>query len=194
MNATSNPNRVSWIEEISVRPLCDVPWMGNSMVLSDGRVYFCCFSNAVIGNVNQAPFDEIWNGDRMQAIRYALTQQKLPKECHSMSCPIYRGDQIEGPHSRAKGRADDPHAALRERLQGSWVWTKPHVAKSSDNIEIGVDFQYDGSQLIADLFLAIRQPDGLYAFMPNQEEYAVPFMIGLELLERDMLQPRLLVL
>lgn len=199
MNAMTNPNRVSWIEEVPPHPLCDVPWLGTAMVLSDGQVNFCCFSDdAVIGNVNQEPFEKIWNGRKMQAIRHELSEHRLPRECHSTKCPIYRGDELsliqdrmEGPHSRTKCGTDDPHAGVRERLQGSALWTSQNLLQPGDTIDVGVNLRYNGSPTTADLFLSIHRPDGLFHFMPHYEEYAVPFLCDIKLIEKNVLQPRL---
>lgn len=181
---------VTWISPTARPPLCDVPWLGNSVVLADGSVNFCCFSSAVVGNVNSNSFEEVWNGKTMQRIRKALTNQVLPPECQSTSCPIYRGDdrhyvldRMDGPNGfRATGNAD-PHQAIRERLAGSGVTVTDAPEGTLPGITL--EFRVTGSSLQADLFVALTRPEGDTVFLPDKEDYAVPFKCWLELRPQD---------
>ena len=71
----------TWLENLPPRPLCDIPWLGRAVVLSSGDVNFCCSSDAVVGNVNKEPLEEIWRGATMQGIRRSLAAQVLPPQC-----------------------------------------------------------------------------------------------------------------
>lgn len=181
---------VTWIALAARRPLCDVPWLGNSVVLADGSVNFCCFSSAVVGNVNGSSFDEVWNGKAMQRIRKALANQVLPPECQSTSCPIYRGDdrhyvldRMDGPNGfRATGNSD-PHQAIRERLAGSVI--RLTAAAKGTLPGVTIDFRVKEAPVKADLFVALTGPDGKTVFLPDSEDYAVPFKCWLELCPQD---------
>lgn len=87
-----NP-RLFWLEKLPRRPLCDVPWVGRSIIMSTGEVNFCCYSPVFVGNVREQPLEEIWNGSRMQQIRAALAKQQFPEECRTPTCPLWRGDR-----------------------------------------------------------------------------------------------------
>jgi hypothetical protein len=154
--------------------------------MSTGDVQFCCFSDGIIGNVNQQPFDKIWNGPTMQRIRRSLIEQRLPPQCQSTSCPIYRGDRLhyiisrmEGHHSFERTGTHDHHASIRARLQNSEVQV---VGRNSDRIGLNIEFKCEGQQpVIADLFIAIRVPNGTCYFLPDAVEYPTPFRCAIEL-------------
>src|SRR4051794_15422837 len=90
----TNANRPIWIDECLQRPICDVPWLGTAIVFSTGDVQFCCFSGHSVGNINEEPFEKVWTGKSMREIRQALIEQRLPPQCQSSSCPIFRGDKL----------------------------------------------------------------------------------------------------
>jgi radical SAM protein with 4Fe4S-binding SPASM domain len=195
MNACANPNWLSWIEE-APRPLCDVPWVGTSVVLSNGDVNFCCFSEAVVGNVNEEPFEKIWNGEAMQQIRRSLTDQHLPPQCQSSSCPIYRHDNFHYILRRMNGEdsiaSSEPPTAdryrhIRESLEGSSISVANRGLRVGDEIELNIILQYHGVPLRADLFIAVRAPDGVHRFLPDAEDFAVPSQQAIEL--RDAQAP-----
>lgn len=183
---------VTWIQKAPQRPLCDVPWLGNSVVLADGAVNFCCFSSAVVGNVNEQPFDKVWNGQTMQRIRRALSNQTLPPECQSTSCPIYRGDdrhyilnRMDGSHGvRATGTLD-PNRSIRERLEGSRIRHSSFNPAKGEAPDIVIEFHVAGAPVVADLFVAVSMPDGKTVFLPDKEDYAIPFQWGIELRHQE---------
>lgn len=188
MLAADGERTVIWIAKQPRRPLCDVPWLGTSVVLSDGAVNFCCFSNAVVGNVQSQPFEQIWNGPAMRSIRQSLSEQRLPPQCQTTSCPIYRGDQLhylidrmEGPYRFKATGTDDPHAGVRDRLQGSGLKVIGAGDGLRDASELRLELCYQGEPLTVDLFVGIRHPDGIIRFLPNHDEYAVPFNSAIDL-------------
>jgi hypothetical protein len=159
-------------------------------MLSDGGVNFCCFSDAVVGNVNQNSFEEIWNGETMQGIRSELTEQRLPRECQSTSCPIYRGDDLHYILDRMEGRnrfaasgTHDPHRQLRERLEGSKIEVHGDHPRIGKTLELSVDLKWRGEPSNADLFIAISRPDGQFCFLPTNEEFPLPFLCVVGLAE-----------
>ena len=79
-------------------PFAKCPGVGTVAILSDGT-NLCCYSSAIVGNVNRNSFVEIWNGPAMQNIRRELVEGRFPPECRSTSCPIFRGDEICPPAS-----------------------------------------------------------------------------------------------
>lgn len=130
--------RPAWIETERQRPICDVPWLGLTIVQADGNVNFCCFSNGIVGNVYQTDFEEIWNSREMRLIRLELSEQRLPAVCRSDNCPIFRGDRqhsalyrMEGMHGLRKSGAEDPRRIIREGLRGSGL------RMSGDRLRIG---------------------------------------------------------
>lgn len=185
-----SPN-VSWIND-SKRPLCDVPWLGNSLVHADGSLNFCCHSNTTIGNINQERFEVLWNNSQMQRIRQALSAQILPSECQTSSCPIYRGDdknyitdRMNGPNANQVAGHEYPHEAIRQRLKGSMI--KLSASGKSQMPSIALELRIEGEPIRADIFVAITAPDGTLAFLPGNEPFPVPFQLQFEL--REQAQP-----
>jgi hypothetical protein len=171
--SAANPNCVAWIPD-TPQPLCPVPWAGTSVVLADGNVNFCCCSSAVVGNVNQQSFEEIWNGPIMRDIRRALIAQVFPPECRSQSCPIYRGDEFTfidsefDPYGFHNTGTHDPHALIRERLCGTGL------RYNGDASECLLEVRYQGEPLRADIFAAVQDSAGVFRFLPSFDEFAVP--------------------
>jgi len=66
-----------------LRGVCPMPWRGPATIDIDGSVYPCCVQdpgNAVLGNIEQDPLDQIWNGARAVSLRteFVRTRAKLP--------------------------------------------------------------------------------------------------------------------
>jgi radical SAM protein with 4Fe4S-binding SPASM domain len=60
--------------------VCYEPWE-NFWVTWDGNVYPCCQTNRIMGNVNDAAFQEIWNGTAYRQFRKGIKSGDYPKEC-----------------------------------------------------------------------------------------------------------------
>jgi hypothetical protein len=162
---------VVWVQENRRRVLCEVPWTGTVSVLSDGNVNFCCSSSAIVGNVNQNSFLEIWSGPVMQEIRRELADGHFPPQCRSSSCPLYRGDESFG---WKPNRAPAPEPA---QFQGSGL---QDIDGSAGPV---LELHYRGRPVRADLFVAFAGVKGEIRFLPNLEPYAVPFACDIELRE-----------
>jgi hypothetical protein len=161
--------------------------MGNTVVLASGDVNFCCFSDAVVGNVNRTPLLQIWNNETMRRIRRSLREQVLPLECESTSCPIFRGDQnhviltrMEGAYREQLSGTTDPHAGVRAGFDGSSV-RLVREASSGGPPAIELELRYQGSPLRADIYLAVRRADRSVRFLPRLEEVPFPYRVGLRL-------------
>lgn len=182
---------ILWLEDLPPRPLCDVPWMGNTVVRADGQVSLCCFSSAKVGNVNDTPLREIWNNDQMRRIRRSLRDQTLPPECRSPSCPIYRGDQnhfiltrMDGWYREQATGTADPLMAIRQGFVGSGMQTLPGGQSAASP---GIEFvlRYAGTSVCVDVYLAIRGTDRLVRFLPRLESVPLPYRVGLHLSEDE---------
>ena len=182
------PPSPAWIDGLPRRPLCDVPWLGRSVILSDGAVNFCCFSDATVGNVHDQPLQKIWRGPKMRAIRESLVRQRLPPQCESTSCPIYRGDahtylieRMDGWFRRERTGTDDPQAAQRARLQASRLdVSSPRIGRG-EAIEVRASLECSRDRVIADLFVCVTFPDRRLRFLPDLTEYPLPLARRLEL-------------
>jgi hypothetical protein len=190
MTASTRTPDVLWLQAPPRQPLCDVPWLGTAVVLSDGNVNFCCYSSTIVGNVNQRSFEEIWNGSVMRRVRRELTAHRLPPECQSNSCPFFRGDELNYIYDRMEGRysfratgTQDPHATLRERLQGTALQVIRHGGSMEALVDVDLEIRYQGQPILTDVFVAIRSPDGSLRFLPDFDDYATPFFPYLELHE-----------
>lgn len=167
---------VVWIKgSPKERPLCEVPWMGRALVLSNGDVNFCCYTDAIVGNVNEQPFEEIWRGKAMERIRSELTQRRLPPECQSTSCPFYRGDTLHYLVNRGHASTRLYDGRRNDNMSDSALRLERHHLKAGDTVELHVRLQCRGGPFSSDLFIALEQPNGLCRFLPDYEEYAVPF-------------------
>jgi len=168
------PN-VRWIAAAPLRPLCDVPWVGTSVVLSDGNVNFCCFSSALVGNVNEASFESIWAGERMQRIRRELTAQRFPAECQSPSCPLFRSDEETFLRQRMDGVAAPNLRDMRWRVRESTLELDKEHLNIWQAPKVTLDLKYEGGAFAADLFIAVQLSDSSFRFLPDYTDYPVPF-------------------
>jgi len=177
---------VDWITDAPPKPICDVPWLGGSIVLSTGDVNFCCFSGVFVGNVNERPFREIWNGPVMQRIRQSLIAGTLPPECRSGSCPIYRGDDRHYLLERMDGnnveKLPDGEVRVVEKMRlarGQFGATRLTVP--AEPLSLGATFALRlelacaDPALTADLFVSIAAPEGGLAFLPGAVDFALPY-------------------
>lgn len=184
MSAAAGMTMPTWIERQPRQPLCDVPWLGRSVILSDGDVHFCCFSEAVVGNVNQTPLQEIWRGEKMRHIREALVAQKLPPECRSNACPFFRGDdhhyildRMHGGRDIVMAGNDEPRRADRERVHASVFATGSARVAHGERLHLVFEPVYTGmagGYVAVDVFVGVTFPDGALRFLPELSDHPLP--------------------
>lgn len=186
MISTANPvaePRLLWTERMPPAPLCDVPWLGNSIILSDGRVNFCCHSNGVAGNVNEQSFEEIWNGDVMRGIRRELAAQRLPVLCQTSSCPIYRGDTQHFLLDRSGKSSTNDGVIGKERraLMNEWCRGSTMTLRRKRRfgiipaLEIEIRIEFTGSHsFAADLLVGVASGGGQVLFLPSGQPAPEP--------------------
>jgi MoaA/NifB/PqqE/SkfB family radical SAM enzyme len=63
---------------------CTHPW-DNLVVASNGEARTCCYSQPV-GNMNDASFAEIWNGQAMRDLRRDMKQDRVNPICRGAAC------------------------------------------------------------------------------------------------------------
>ncbi len=162
-------------------PLCPIPWLGRFVVLSAGHANFCCYSSAVVGNVNDSPLSEIWRGPEMRHIRAELSAGRLPEACQSTSCPIYRGDE----RNYVRGTTADSGPARTRRddwpagVQGGFAGLEKAVTAGQT---LRVDLWFDGPvehHIHGDLFVALQGPTGAFSFLPERVPFSLPLQRGL---------------
>jgi hypothetical protein len=178
MNAEEPGTRLPWIGQAPRQPLCDVPWFGNFVIIGNGEANFCCFSPVSVGNVNQQPFDEIWNGPTMRRIRRTLADQQFPPECQTVSCPIYRADE---------------HHFIRARMEGSYVPTTPGEGRHREVKQAMAEglscspaneggprllVRYRGPLVYGDLYACLVRTGEPIAFLPTMDSFPLPFAVG----------------
>ena len=167
----------TWLENLPLRPLCDIPWLGRAVVLSSGDVNFCCSSDAVVGNVNKEPLEEIWRGATMQGIRRSLAAQVLPPQCRTSSCPIHRGDVATYLHQRMDGLVPDHALQRRESLRRELVatrWECGATVRAGERVAVRVGLPALTQGQEVDVFLAFSAPDGALCFAPDGTDYPLP--------------------
>lgn len=169
-----------WTREL-VPPLCSIPWLGRFVVLSAGHANFCCYSSAVVGNVNDTPLDQIWRGPHMQHVRSELAAGRLPKECQSTSCPIYRGDD----RNYLREASGTVKASWPDDCRVGFDGVPERVAVGS---ALALDLWIEGAHFHgrrADLFVAVQRPDGSYVFQPEATPFATPLATWVTVGGRD---------
>ena len=68
--------------------ICPRPWT-SAFILLDGKVSFCCHlprPEAVIGNLYENSFEEVWNSPLAREMRHCMLQGHLPPLCRD--CPL----------------------------------------------------------------------------------------------------------
>src|SRR4029077_17551580 len=93
----------------------------------------------------------------------------------------YLVDRIAGPYRFEVTGTYDPHAEVRERLQGSEIRISADKLLVGGTLELTVQLRYQGDPVTADLFIAVRPPDGVDRFLPDMATFAVPFQTDLQL-------------
>lgn len=173
---TPHEPRLLWTERMGPRPLCDVPWFGNAIIMSDGTVNFCCHSNGVAGNVNETPFEEIWNGEVMRGIRKELAAQTLPIICQTPSCPIHRGDTRHFLLDRSGRTSSNPMTIGQEvrAMVAKWFRASHLQARRTERflrapiVDLSVHIEYTGPHAFAaDLLVGVASPGGPCLFVPS---------------------------
>ena len=72
---------------------CDTPWTGLFSVATNMDVTFCpCYLKLKIGNLNDAPIQEIWNAQALVQIRRSFAEGRLPKPCRGQLCSTALGN------------------------------------------------------------------------------------------------------
>jgi radical SAM protein with 4Fe4S-binding SPASM domain len=68
--------------------ICHRPWT-SAFILLDGKVSFCCHlprPEAVIGDLHESSFEEVWNSPLAREMRHCMLQGHLPPLCRD--CPL----------------------------------------------------------------------------------------------------------
>ena len=70
--------------------VCKHPWSHFEINNPNGDVTMCCNNNTVLGNVNDASVEEIWNGEKFQAVRKRMCDKGAHDMCPH-TCPVLKG-------------------------------------------------------------------------------------------------------
>lgn len=70
--------------------VCDHPWTHFEVNNPNGDVTMCCDNSTVLGNVNDGEIEDIWNGERFQAIRRRMRDEGAHAIC-PVTCPVLQG-------------------------------------------------------------------------------------------------------
>lgn len=171
---------ILWLDNLPRRPLCDVPWLGNALVLSDGRVLYCCYSEVAIGNVNEQTFGEIWNGPVIRKIRQGLAQQTIPTECATPSCPVFRGDRDHFLVKPPKP-ADPVAAAEAEAIKVGLKNARLRIRNDHEAQVMDLELSYTGPSTTVDVYVAVRDATSRLYFLPELDRFPAPCRLGLSL-------------
>jgi MoaA/NifB/PqqE/SkfB family radical SAM enzyme len=70
--------------------VCKHPWAHFEINNPNGEVTMCCNNDTVLGNVNDASIEEIWNGETFQATRKRMRDEGAHVMCPH-TCPVLQG-------------------------------------------------------------------------------------------------------
>ena len=70
------------IRENQLVPTCNSAWE-NPFIDAQGNVYPCCIYPESFGNINETPFEEIWQGPKMTAMRLGLHSGNPSEHCRN---------------------------------------------------------------------------------------------------------------
>ena len=70
--------------------VCKHPWSHFEVNNPNGDVTMCCNNDTVLGNVNEAKVEEIWNGQRFQSVRKRMRDEGALSMCPH-TCPVLQG-------------------------------------------------------------------------------------------------------
>lgn len=79
-----NPSGPPMPEDV---PRCTMPWR-NIQINSDGTVMNCCYQTVGVGNLEESPFVEIWNGECQKAVRKGIISGNFHDYCRNAFCPV----------------------------------------------------------------------------------------------------------
>ena len=65
---------------------------------------------------------------------------------------------------------------LRRLLQETTINVSPSQVKPGEAVTVSLNLQFSGYNVPADLYLAIRYPDGVIRFLPNGDTSAAPIL------------------
>ena len=60
--------------------VCNRPW-NDLWVQTDGKVFNCCYQGQSVGNANDTPLIDIWNGPLQEEVRQGFLDGKIPAAC-----------------------------------------------------------------------------------------------------------------
>jgi len=99
-------------EDINMDTICPVPWMHMALE-PDGKIIPCCLTSqhesANFGNINETPFEDIWNSQRMRHMRLDMLNGKIPSYCKTCT----DREPITGDSSRVFHNREFPHVIDR---------------------------------------------------------------------------------
>lgn len=99
-------------EDINMDTICPVPWMHMALE-PDGKIIPCCLTSqhesANFGNINETPFEDIWNTQRMRHMRLDMLNGKIPSYCKTCT----DREPVTGDSSRIFHNREFPHVIDR---------------------------------------------------------------------------------
>lgn len=101
--------------------ICDHPWTHFEVNNPNGDVTMCCDNCTVLGNVNQASIEEIWNGEGYREIRRQMRDDGAHAICPH-TCPVLNGgkgyQRLDWSNELAEGGPARANAALNDAEYG----------------------------------------------------------------------------
>jgi len=72
------------LDSAEVLQRCEFPWTGLRVEMN-GSVRACCAESILLGNIDEQPFEEIWNGPPARTMRRLFLEGRPPEGCQNCS-------------------------------------------------------------------------------------------------------------
>jgi len=84
-DASNDAETKKALEKLALDPPCSMPWQ-HILVDRSGDVSVCCLNSYVVGNLHDAPLEDLWNGPSMCELRRRFLNHDY-SSC-SVRCPF----------------------------------------------------------------------------------------------------------
>jgi MoaA/NifB/PqqE/SkfB family radical SAM enzyme len=105
--------------------LCGDPWV-SAAVFGNGDVAACCVPGMTMGNLHQQSMEEIWNGERYQALRRTVNSPNPPAPCGA--CTYHRRHDNPGAYLFHRAMVEVRGGAGLRPREEAWRSDSPPTA------------------------------------------------------------------
>lgn len=156
--------------------ICKHPWAHFEVNNPNGNVTMCCNNDTVLGNVNEQPIEEIWNGEGFTRMRKRMVEEGAHAFCPH-TCPVLQGGKKyenldwyedldpEGPIRINAEQNEAEYAARKTSLESNPRWVR-FTYSYACNLDCYHCYQRE------DATLSYKLPEDFMAQLPEYVETA----------------------